>query len=656
MKLRCGCLALLTSLLLAPAAHATFGLVADYVPAPGAARTQTVSYTADPTTFVSYHYDEDLGPWVSRPGATCPGANDTYFRLGTTGATSPIVSVLVQFSWDAAPFQLNPAAVSLLNQGQTLIIGTDSFDYDPATCARYSPRRERALPGVTHWVTAQFTLQQGTVIDRQLRFTKSCLASRGDDCVETEVGHPLIVDVMANEMPSTGAVSSVSSALHGTVSTFSDCCVLYTPPAQGYQGPDHFSYTRNGSSQESDAWIWVDTDPRMGSCPPREGTIALTQAFGHQIPDNCNWRARATNSTFPTWDPSNGIGSQNIPVVSSAVGLRYDPTPDRLAWWETFFDHQLGRRDDFGGEHQLKYLQGSELTSNIYDRGVLSSIVAVHYWSRRLDDRARYHNLGDRARDYLRAVFTIYSLAAGDGPARHLWYRFDNTVPIRRNDADYDQFRGPYVALAGMRTHLQGGDPRAQILQRAAKLPGFNHHPADVFDDLITAIQGSYPGGAANLYGLSSTEVARLQEIIYQDGTAGFQSFVAGMLGQARTITGLNILAWDGVRASYLDQNKNSNTANFYAAAWFRSPRLSSTGPEVHVLFPWEPSCDRRQITRNGYGQLNLAGETVEIEASNGPPSGNCHPLRTERITNLPPYAKKAFAVRIDSGGVSFPQ
>jgi len=147
-------------------------LVAEFAPAPGAARVQYASAVADPPTF-NYYYDPNLGIFAERPGGSCDNGaeNPTYLKV-KVDAGQDITACQYQASWDANPSNCSQDVLDRINQGDWFIIGVDNFNYLPGSCGEVGdPAEPHAPPFVDQWL--HFTgWINGQRYDRRLNFRK----------------------------------------------------------------------------------------------------------------------------------------------------------------------------------------------------------------------------------------------------------------------------------------------------------------------------------------------------------------------------------------------------------------------------------------------------------------------------------------------------
>jgi hypothetical protein len=305
--------------------------------------------------------------------------------------------------------------------------------------------------------------------------------------------------------------------------------------------------------------------------------IAWAIQGGAGAPPHPNWEARL-DWTFNRW--RNG-SSQNWGPLAHAVALWRPPVAgktlaDNVQWWHTFFDCQNGGVpcvvpgvSDVGW---LKFMKGTELLSHTYDAPVTTGVASVHYWAKKNNNQA----LADKARRYLRITFTLYALAAGQGPARSLVVHSPMPNPdpdCNLNDRGTFYFQGPFVAASGMRTNLGNvcTDDRAVLLSRALHLSFTSGREDDSQALLVNLLQSRWttianPTVQENVYALDpNTRTLAFDHIQTGNNVDALKSVLAGV----RTSVVYRFMAWataDGlVRATMMEQNLNSNTAPVYA-------------------------------------------------------------------------------------------
>lgn len=147
-------------------------LEASYLPAPGAQRVEYESGQALPPENLAYFYNQNLGHFEQRPGAPCNTGqnNSTYFTLSLE-SERPIDSCSFQASWDSQALACNPAVRDVLNAGTPIVINTDNFRYNPATCQLFNPYQAHVFSGVNHWMRATFFIN-GRAYERRVNFVK----------------------------------------------------------------------------------------------------------------------------------------------------------------------------------------------------------------------------------------------------------------------------------------------------------------------------------------------------------------------------------------------------------------------------------------------------------------------------------------------------
>lgn len=343
-------------------------------------------------------------------------------------------------------------------------------------------------------------------------------------------------------------------------------------------------------------------------------------------PPHANWEKRL-DWTFNRW--RNG-SSENWGPIAHAIALwKPAPWPDanapqrnatlaeKIGWWNTFLVCQTGGTWNGRGcsvpgvsdVKNLKYLKGAELLANNYDYSVVDAVVAVHYWATKVNPN---QTLANNARAYLRATFAMYTLAAGKEWATKRTYYYDvgqsevsNVCHTNATGALY--YRGPFLALAGMRStpaHICQ-DFRGHLLLRALGIVVKAEREQVEQEAVLDYIQGKWTGNSfnENAYALNSGERAALTE---HKNSGNATATLRAMLGDARTSTGYNFLGWNDpvggqVRATLMERNNNHNTVAIYGIKYTLNTH------EIHVLFPWEPTVWRDQVSK-GKGELRPVG------------------------------------------------
>lgn len=361
--------------------------------------------------------------------------------------------------------------------------------------------------------------------------------------------------------------------------------------------------------------------------------------------------------TFRSW----GVGgSLNLPVVSAAVGLYRTPYAIMLNnptnyqityvdWWITFLSSQTGQpvpNPPPTSRPILRYFKGTEQFSNIYDASVVTSVIAVRYWtvlnlnSPQLGS-VRANQLIDFSQRYLRANWAIYGMAAGTGPAwtydlpGRAWMQNPRPQPTppgtmpaanteynpfdpRRRTGGY-LYSGHFLALAGARSKLSHwhADDKFPLFDRAIEYTPAQSNENPAQKDILVLLQQKWPALQArrpgeNLYGLTATDRQNINTLVQNGSNAS--SFLP-WLTDIRTATTYRIIGWDGFRASSMAVNTNGNDPNMYGISYRASDQTAT------FLYPWS---DRNGAGAYGWCRLDPGLMT----ASNEPGTAN-HPMMT---------------------------
>lgn len=343
-----------------------------------------------------------------------------------------------------------------------------------------------------------------------------------------------------------------------------------------------------------------------------------------------NWQI-CLDPTFNAWSVG---ASQNLPVVSAAVGLYRTPNAKMpgsqvtyVNWWITYLASQTGQLVPTNPA-RLRYFKGTELFSNIYDAPVVTSVVAVRYWA----FRNNHAQLKDLSQRYLRANWAIYGFAAGsdlaatyDMPGRVAVYppqtpaqdtQFNPYAP-RRPNGGYG-YSGHFLALAGTRSNIGhwAADDKFPLYDRAIEYTptqtNENYWQKVVLEQLKPKWNAISPQPAENLYALNSTDRTNLNTL-RESGTNA--STILPWLAGIRLATTYRIIGWPGFRASSMEKNASHNETNMYGISYSAPDRKAT------FLFPWY---DRNGGNADGWCVI----EPGIMRASNEPGDPPNHPLQ----------------------------
>jgi hypothetical protein len=348
------------------------------------------------------------------------------------------------------------------------------------------------------------------------------------------------------------------------------------------------------------------------------------------------WWTNCLNPGFGAWQDG-PVGSQNLPVVSAAIGLYRSPTGlmpgsqvSYTAWWSKYLKAQL--RDLIVPDRpKLNFFHGTEAFSNTYDAPVVTTVVAVRYWSAlnynnaNLTIRSAARELDPLARRFLRASWAIYGFSAGksyakthyvDGrnpsptPAPHTEYNPD--APKRPNGGYY--YMGHFLALAGARSELSHAvaDDRQPLFDRAIQFTPTRTNENFPQRDLLVLLQGKWTATGENLYALTDFDRSQFLTLIANGSNVNY--FLPWLTG-IRTARIFRILGWADVRASNMQGNPNYNTACMYGISF------DSVSGQASFLFPWT---DRNGGPAEGESRVEFG----RITASNYPGAPPDHPYK----------------------------
>jgi hypothetical protein len=336
-----------------------------------------------------------------------------------------------------------------------------------------------------------------------------------------------------------------------------------------------------------------------------------------------NWQTKLDPS-FNAWANK---GSNNLPVLAAAIALWKGTnigTQPPQTWWDTFLTCQImGDSCSIPLPNNVRYFNGYEILSPLYNAPTVSAVVAVRYWSVTHSDPGA--NLFNKTTTYLKMTSALYTLGAGTGPARtaltdSFTLTSSGTCPptfptfsSTRSSGGCDTgnsggtvYDGPFLALAGGRSFYTscansgGSGDREPIFVRAVQWPGVGHSSETrEQEDLLDYVENNWPTSqSTNAYGNDSARRALLRNHVngvpYDPGT------LVTILHGARFIREYRFLTWPGVRVTVLSSNAD-NCGKFCTAAMYSVMWNASTAQATY-LYPW-PGDIRTEITQ-GYGRL----------------------------------------------------
>ena len=353
----------------------------------------------------------------------------------------------------------------------------------------------------------------------------------------------------------------------------------------------------------------------------RTGPLPYGRAeTGAQYPRPQNWMSKL-DWNYNSWRVN---GSQNIPVLAHALTLWRAPSEygrttdnDALVWWIKYLDCQTRSgsgplKCDVSSPGSLQYWKGAELFSNTYDAETTSAIIAAHVWaakeyptiptdSANADRRAKVGQVLDRARLYLQLNWRIYALAAGRGPATRQLNRFNySDGPNPFNDPSqqgcHNNYNGPFIPLAGMRSTLQHTctEDRGPMLARALGWghngPKGTHHVKDLLvqAEAVNATKAIYTTESAYAIALGVQTMLRRhidgRQNPGEDTTGTILSFLQNVrTGVDYHFVGarINAVAGNEARLTLMADNLTQETAPIFAITYDYTQRLA------RILFPW---------------------------------------------------------------------
>lgn len=299
--------------------------------------------------------------------------------------------------------------------------------------------------------------------------------------------------------------------------------------------------------------------------------------------DACNWRARlddwdatANRWRFDCWQSN---CSQNLPLLAAVVAVMYEPIQDGhdvREWFLIFLKAQLGQSvSEQSVPANLAYFKGTEMLSPVYDGWSTMAVMSAYYWAKKMQPAAPFASgIATRADDYLRATFYLWGLSTGK-----------NTVAAQyKNDAWFaganTKERYP-VAAAGPRA---GGaeltNSRTWLFAQVAGLSSNPWRPASL-ENLYNTLQSRW----SMVHGLNATQQQYLRNLVQQHQLPGNFHAVISNLKMARN---MHFVIWNGDRLSFIEGNApNTNKGAVFAESYYFHPFKTTTGKEVHFLYPF---------------------------------------------------------------------
>lgn len=176
--------------LVATAAPSAVQLVASYVPALGAARTNFASSSANAPSF-DYYFDPNQGRFEERPAAPCHTgvSNPNYLKVrlgGSVLTTGGISACSFQASWDSSAFACSTDLVNAMNAGQEFIINTDDAKQDLGSCAEHREPQFHVRQNQPHWLQVTFTAGNRNYV-RRVNFRRKTNVIRAVATADTYV-------------------------------------------------------------------------------------------------------------------------------------------------------------------------------------------------------------------------------------------------------------------------------------------------------------------------------------------------------------------------------------------------------------------------------------------------------------------------------------
>ena len=366
--------------------------------------------------------------------------------------------------------------------------------------------------------------------------------------------------------------------------------------------------------------------------------------------DVCEW----TTDIITGFPNSFGGGkSYNKPVITAATAYIREPVRPGVTgwnmndWWRKYLQNELG---DNG---TVWYYGGEELASGDYQKYNMAAMLALRYQANKVGDV----ELCDLAGRWLRATIALQAIAA----VPHLPDAMYANGQVKKTANRYD---GPYTLLAGERSPwgMWVETDRNALMGWALDWPNNAYHERSAQAGVRSFVQSRWTGFRApkqcptgtspysfcdeNAYGLNVMQAAALRNAVTSHVLPA--NFVSAYLGAGlRSLARYHIVAWPGVRATLMEENRNNQTAPTYGAVYFTAPHFGD-GEEAHFLYPWPGLWDddsrMHRDTCTGTATLDLGGHLMHGEHPDcytGPPGPDHQPTlrqpaRQEFIFGLP--------------------
>jgi hypothetical protein len=391
--------------------------------------------------------------------------------------------------------------------------------------------------------------------------------------------------------------------------------------------------------------------------------LDLTNAI-NKAPTLTYWRGWL-DSTFINWTikMDGATRSENKPVLAAAIALWESPTTvidpstqqpfAAYKWWLTFLNCQNDGTANCAvatANTTMQYFNGSEILSNTYGGMVTLAVAAVALWAEKNPSMDPMGGLAAAAHHYLQITMGLWTLGAGSTWANTLTYPHAAGAAATSESCEGGSFNMPFLALAGARSVIDHScdDDRAPILASAIgyQITGQCQEPT-WNNRLREAIQCAWVPDqyGDNVYGVTPTVGSRLQGFIgastasgVLEGDKATASAIVGILAGARFIDEYDFLLWNGVRATALFTNPNTNTSPTYSMSF------AANGQAAAGLWPWEQ--DRNNITA-GYCRLVYTNSTptgavasdCDAKGRGCPSNPNVNPPQTQTYNFPPPKA-----------------
>lgn len=437
-------------------------------------------------------------------------------------------------------------------------VGSDSFQYE---IGDFNGHRDRA------WVTITVTGNQAP--------------TAVNDSARTGHDNPIRIVATANDSDPDGDAISLTGivvAPSGGTATRIDGSTIEYRSQFSFSGTDTLTYEiadSRGATARATVSVQVVNLP---ACEPGGLWNELESVLitGQPAWSSCDYRKQLSGD-FGNW--SRGA-SENLPVLAAGIALHHDlwawgggAGGDWARWWVDYLGSQLDLVNP-APVAKLEYFKGSEMFSNNYDAITVGGVTAAHLWASK-SSHPLAPTVSSYARQWLRANWYVYALAAGSRPAEggtriREWNEQMEPDP---NRVSY------YVAMSSPRSWPTLYLPTLPLFGRAAGLPVGGWQPSHE-KRVLDLMQGRWTRTDVNLYGLTGAQRSAIRSLIDDEALpADLFSTFSGL----RTIRDFHFLIYPNARVTVLEgstPNRNHETTIFAA-------RFNNVSGWAMILTPW---------------------------------------------------------------------